>query len=172
MNRHGSIWLSNVRKILGNQADAEDVVQEAVRRLLSRKRTLPSEDQVRMYLNRVIGNTAIDAYHARRRELQKRVPLHETMCLTGADMDPHGKMEEREDLLRQERLLHLIREGLASLPFKQYEAVRMTMLDRDTPSIRDAGVVNGIPYSTLRHRTIQGLQKLRRYVNRRSRQSP
>jgi hypothetical protein len=33
-------------------------------------------------------------------------------------------------------------------------------------SIRDAGLVHGIPYSTLRHRTVQGLRRLRSYAKR------
>jgi len=166
MRQHGPKWLCFIRSILGNRADAEDVLQEAVRRLLARDRSLASEDQVRMYLGRVIGNAAIDLYHLRKRERLRRIPLHESMCLTTAESDPHGFMEQKETSLRQDRLIQLIREGLARLPVKQYEALRLTVLEPGATSIRDAGAVNGIPYSTLRHRTIQGLRMLRRFVRR------
>jgi RNA polymerase sigma factor (sigma-70 family) len=166
IHQYGPRWLCFVRSILGNRADAEDVLQEAVRRLLARSRPLHSEDQVRMYLGRVIGNAAIDLYHSRRRERVRRMPLHDGLCLTAAESDPHGYMEQAENSVRQDRLVQLVREGLGKLPVKQYEALRLTVLESGATSIRDAGAVNGIPYSTLRHRTIQGLRMLRRFVRR------
>lgn len=171
MDQHGSKWLCFIRSILGNRADAEDVLQESVRRLLARDRLLDSEDQVRMYLGRVIGNATIDLYHSRRRERQRRIPLQESMCLTAADTDPQGSMEQKENTVRRDQLIQLIREGLTRLPVKQYEALRLTVLEPGSTSIRDAGAVNGIPYSTLRHRTIQGLRMLRRFVRRTMRSS-
>jgi len=166
IHQYGPRWLCFVRSILGNRADAEDVLQEAVRRLLAHNRSLDSEDQVRMYLGRVIGNAAIDFYHSRKRERLKQIPLHESMCLTAADSDPLGSMERQETSIRQDRLMQLVREGLGRLPVKQYEALRLTVLEAGSTSIRDAGAANGIPYSTLRHRTIQGLRMLRRFVRR------
>jgi len=44
--------------------------------------------------------------------------------------------------------------------------LRMTMLDPGTVSIREAGAGNGIPYSTLRHRTMQGIHRLRLHLHR------
>jgi len=166
IHQYGPRWLCYVRGILGNWADAEDVLQEAVRRLLARSRSLHSEDQVRMYLGRVIGNAAIDLYHLRRRERLRRISLHEGLCLMAAESDPHGHMEQEENSVRQDRLMQLVREGLGRLPVKQYEALRLTVLESGATSIRDAGAANGIPYSTLRHRTIQGLRMLRRFVHR------
>lgn len=166
IHQYGPRWLCFVRSILGDRADAEDVLQEAVRRLLTRSRSLQSEDQVRMYLGRVIGNAAIDLYHSRRRERVRRIPLHEGLCLIAAESDPHGYMEQEENSIRQDRIMQLVREGLGKLPVKQYEALRLTVLESGATSIRDAGAVNGIPYSTLRHRTIQGLRMLRRFVRR------
>jgi RNA polymerase sigma factor (sigma-70 family) len=166
IHSHGHKWVSFARIILGNQADAEDVVQESVRPLLARNRDLLSEDEVRMYLNRVVGNTAIDMYNARKRDRMRRLPLREDKCPSQVSANPHRAFEDLEQSVERERMVALMREGLASLPVKQYEALRMTLLDSAGTSIRDAGVVNGIPYSTLRHRAVQGLRQLRRYIHR------
>jgi len=64
------------------------------------------------------------------------------------------------------RAASFLQEGLARLPFKQYEALRMTLLETGRISMRGAGVENGIPYSTLRHRSIQGIRRLRRHIHR------
>ncbi len=166
IDEHGPKWLCFIGRILRNRADAEDVLQESVRRLLARDRSLESEDEVRMYLSRVIGNATIDLYHARKRERGKRMPLQESMCSTAAESDPHGSMELKESSLRRERLMGLVEEGLTRLPVKEYEALRLTVLEPGGTSIRDAGALSGIPYSTLRHRTIKGLRMLRRFIRR------
>jgi DNA-directed RNA polymerase specialized sigma24 family protein len=121
-----------------------------------------------MYLSRVIGNAAIDLYHSRKREKEKRLPLDESMCLTALESDPHQSMEQKETSLRRNRMLQLIQEGLSSLPVKEYQALQMTMLSPGT-SIRYAGAHNGIPYSTLRSRTLKGLRTLRRFLRQRRR---
>jgi RNA polymerase sigma factor (sigma-70 family) len=168
LQQHGRKWLFFVQGLVRNRADAEDVIQDSVQRVLAAERNLDSEDQLRMYLTRVIGNTAIDLLHARSRERRRRVPLQETMCLTGPGEDPHGFAEQKENAARYAGTMQLVREGLSRLPLKQYEALLLTLLDPCPTSLRMACAENGIPYSTLRHRTIQGIRRLRRYVRRRA----
>jgi hypothetical protein len=69
-------------------------------------------------------------------------------------------------------LFVLLQEGLARLPVKQYEALRLTVMDPGLVSIRDAGVENDIPYSTLRHRSVKGLRRLRQFLHRAMRAAP
>jgi RNA polymerase sigma factor (sigma-70 family) len=169
MTDHGEKWRRFVSKMLRNPADAHDVMQEAVRRLLSTERCFDTEDDVRMYLARAIGNTAIEFYHHRTRERSRRMPLWEHLIASGDGVSPEEQIVERERAERRSQLLQVMREGLTRLPAKQYEALRMTMLDPGTVSIREAGAGNGIPYSTLRHRTLQGIQRLRLHLNRAAR---
>lgn len=164
--RHREKWLKIVLRIVGNPEDAEDVLQESIRRVLRRNLHFSSADEVRMYLSRTICNTAIETYHALRRERTRRLPLLEHTLAQPEDLTPHTSLERRERVRERERLLELLREGLAALPPKQYEAVRLTMLDPSSSSIREAGQERGIPYSTLRHRCLQGLRGLKRYLNR------
>jgi RNA polymerase sigma factor (sigma-70 family) len=166
MHLHGRKWRGYVFKIVRNHEDAEDVVQEAVRRVLARNRTFASTDDARMYLARAIGNTAIEYYHARKRERIRQCPLSECADLQSAATNPQERLVELETCAERNKIMDLLGEGLNRLPPKQYEALRLTVLDSGTSSIREAGVGNGIPYSTLRHRSVQGLRRLRSYIRR------
>jgi RNA polymerase sigma factor (sigma-70 family) len=172
MLRHGGKWLRFVRRVVQNHADAEDVLQEAALKMLLRDRHFQTPDHARMYLGRIISNTAIEMYHLRRRRRRQQSPLLEhRIAAFDAPVDGALFGEVDEDRLRA-RLLDLAKEGLARLPAKQVEAVRMTVMDPATPSIRNAGIELQIPYSTLRHRKVQGLRRLRRFLQRALRSAP
>jgi RNA polymerase sigma-70 factor, ECF subfamily len=166
LDHHGSKWLRFIAAILKNQADAEDVVQEAVRRVLARNLPLSSREQVRMYLGRAIGNAALELYNNRKRERRRQIPIEDQILLPAQMTGPYASIEESEQLLKRDKLLGRIQEGLAHLSIKQYEALRLTILESRGLSIRDIGMNNGIPYSTLRHRSKQGLRHLRKFLQR------
>jgi RNA polymerase sigma factor (sigma-70 family) len=166
LDHNAGKWLRFIMGILGNEADAQDVIQEAVRRVLARNQPLPSQEHVRMYLGRAIGNAALEFYNHRKRERMRHIPIRESLLTPDTAFGPHDCMEEKERAGERERLFHLIRKGLGRLPSKQHEALRLTILESRGLSIRDVGMTNGIPYSTLRHRSKQGLRRLRRYVER------
>jgi RNA polymerase sigma factor (sigma-70 family) len=165
MSRHGVKWYRFVLRMVGNQADAEDVLQEAAQRVLLCGHSLPSEDQVRMYLSRAICNLAIEAYKRRKRERTKQTQFIEDFCAPN-ETSPYLLLAEREECDERLRLLGIMHKGLSKLPVKQYEALRMTFLEPNDSSIRDCSQTTGIPYSTLRHRSMQGLRSLRRFIHR------
>jgi RNA polymerase sigma factor (sigma-70 family) len=166
IDQNNERWLRFILGILKNEADAEDVIQEAVRRVLVRNCPLTSEEQVRMYLGRAIGNAAFELYNNRKRERLRHIPIHESILLNACACSPDACMEEKEKSDRRDHLLSLLNDGLKRLPAKQHEALRMTILESSGLSIRDIGLTNGIPYSTLRHRNKQGLRRLRRFLER------
>ena len=157
-------WQRFIAAILKNDADAEDVVHNAVRRVLVRDKPFSSEEQVRMYLGRAIGNAAFERYKGMKRERLRQMPVDEKVLISAENTSPYDCMEQAERWTEKERLLGLVRQGLEHLPSKQYEALRLTILESRGSSIRDAGMNNGIPYSTLRHRSKQGLRSLRRFL--------
>lgn len=169
---HRDKWLRFVQRMVQNRADAEDVLQEAVMRLLARDLQFESPEHARMYLGRVICNTAIELYHQRRRQRRQHCPVHEQLLAASDSREPDRRLREREESATKARLLDLLGEGLARLPFKQYQALRLTVLGPEILSIRDAGAAHSIPYSTLRHRSLQGIRQLRRFLNRALRAAP
>ncbi len=156
-----------VRRILGTQEDAEDVLQEATRRVLAHGRCFISEEELKMYLGRAIFNCAIEFYHARRRARRREAMLrHYCRLPTVERADPHLLLEEVEAYNLRLRRLEVLEKALRRLSNKQYQAVRMTVMENAANSLRKACTLNGIPYSTLRHRSRQGLANLRRLVQR------
>ena len=172
IRQHGDKWIRFVVRIVGNQQDAEDVIQEAVRRVLIRNRPFRSLEEARMYLSRAISNTAFESYHCRRRERLRCLPLKEQALSASDSGSPQTMLESQEESDHVERLTTLLKEGLAHLPTKQYEALYLTLLEPGAASIRDAGAARGIPYSTLRHRSVQGLRRLKRFIRRALRSAP
>jgi len=172
MFRHRDKWLRFVRKMVQNEADAEDVLQDAVLRMLARDRKFQSSEQARMYLGRIISNTAIELYHSRRRNRRQHRPLYEQLLEATNHGEPERLLGEWEESHATARILGLLNEGLARLPVKQYEALRLTVMDPGIVSIRDAGIEHNIPYSTLRHRSVQGIRRLRRFLHRALRTAP
>jgi DNA-directed RNA polymerase specialized sigma24 family protein len=170
VHQNSGKWIRFILAILKNKEDAEDVLQEAIRRILTYNRPLPSQEQVKMYLSRIIGNTAFELYKNRKRERMKYMPIREYVFLSAGTRRQDAIIEEREQTAEKELLLHLLRCGLKHLPLKQYEALHLTILNSRGCSIRDAVAISGIPYSTLRHRSKQGLRTLRRFVERELRQ--
>lgn len=172
MLSYGHKWLSFVQRMVGNQADAEDVLQEAILKMLARGRQFQSPDQARMYLGRIICNTAIERYHMRRRNRRRQRPLQEHLFRLPIAAEAAFSISEGEEMKVRAQLSNLLQEGLARLPTKQYEALRLTIMDPEIISMRDAGVVHDIPYSTLRHRKLQGLRQLKRFLHRALRTAP
>jgi RNA polymerase sigma factor (sigma-70 family) len=162
LQRHGAKWFRFVLRVLGNEADAEDVLQEAVRRVLLRNRVLTTEEQVKRYLGRAIANTAIELYYSRKKDRTRHVAFQDNFGIYSRT--PHTVLEEGETCAEREFMIQTLNDALSRLPPKQYEAVRMTILEPGITSIRDAGALNGIAYSTLRHRSVQGLLRLRKSV--------
>ncbi len=168
---HRERWLRFAQRVVRDRQDAEDVLQEAALRMLSRARRFHSPDQARMYLGRIVSNLAIELYHSRRRSRCQYRSLHEQLHCVSYHGEPERLFLEREELIANVRVLGLLHEGLSQLPVKQYEAVRLTIMDPDVVSMRDAGLANNIPYSTLRHRSVQGIRRLRRFLSRALRNS-
>jgi RNA polymerase sigma-70 factor, ECF subfamily len=157
-------WLRFIAAILRNEADAEDVIQEAVRRVLARNLPFPSEEHVRRYLSRAIANSALALYKSRKHERRKLIPIQEHILMPAPIANPYVCIEEREISFERDRQLGMLQEGLTYLSAKQLEALQLTILESQGSSIRDIGMNNGIPYSTLRHRSQQGLRRLRKFL--------
>jgi RNA polymerase sigma factor (sigma-70 family) len=166
LEEHGEKWFRFALRVLGNHADAEDALQEGVRRVLSSNRSLLTEEQARKYLARAISNTAFEVYKQRKRQRARLAPFPGNMVLKGKADNPYACLEERENERVRERLLSALEEVLPRLPEREYEALWLTLLEPGVGSMRDACASHGIPYSTLRHRRIGGLRRLRRHLVR------
>ena len=78
-------------RLLGNEAAADDALQEAFYKLWNRHYVLASESDAAALLSRTVRNEAVDTLRQRKR--------HPQDSIEGRDL-PEDTAEEREDLLR------------------------------------------------------------------------
>ena len=171
LQRNSKKWMQLSNGILKNKDDAEEVLSEAVRRMLKRDRTFPSREHMQMYMNRVVNNTAMELYRRKKRERRHYAQIRDTVGSMSAEEQaesfrPDFIMEEEERYAEHENRLNLLRRGLEELPAHQYEAVRLTVLTSRGMTLRDVESASGIPRTTLRYRYQQGIKTLRKFITR------
>lgn len=132
---------------VGSKADAEDLVHEAVKRLLEANISYIKRDSIRMYLFRIVYNLCKDFYLDGRNIRQ----------LTEVDDEiPDTFMEDDLDLEEVERLNCL----LENLPEREAEVVRMNVMDE--LSFVEISQILSTPASTVKSRFKAGMDKLRK----------
>ena len=171
LHRNSPKWLRISSAILRNKEDAEDILSEAVRRMLKKRRTFLSQEQMQLYMGRIVSNTALEMYKRRKRERRQYAPVlesHIKKTVAAADefFRPDLIMEEEERYIEHECRLRILRRGLEELPAHQYEAIRLTVLSNSDRTLRDAESLSGIPRTTIRYRCLQGIRTLRKHMAR------
>ena len=177
LHRNSPKWMKISRAILKNREDAEDVISEAVRRILRRDRSFPSHEHIRKYMGRVVNNTALELYNRRKRERRQYTQILENIMTKSAEeqadaLRPDFIMEEEERYAEQEGRMTLLRRGLEELPAHQYEAIRLIAFSNNGSTFREAESASGIPRATLRYRYMQGMRALRKYMARERKKHP
>ncbi|MCM1518592.1 MAG: RNA polymerase sigma factor [Pseudoflavonifractor sp.] len=132
---------------IGSKADAEDVVHEAVKRILEADISKIKRDSIRMYLFRIVYNLCKDFYISDRNNR----PLFEV-----DNEIPDTSKEDELDMEEIERLNNL----LDNLPEREVEVVRMNVIDE--LSFVEISQILSTPASTVKSRFKSGMDKLRK----------
>lgn len=132
---------------IGNQADAEDVVHEAIRRILETDVSKIKKDCLKMYLFRTVYNLCQDYVMV----LQELRPMREE---DNEIEDPACDEDmEYEEIERLNNLLDL-------LPEREAEVIRMNVMDE--LSFVEISQILSTPPSTIKSRFKSGMEKLRK----------
>lgn len=131
---------------IGSKADAEDVVHEAVRRILETDISKIKQESIRMYLFRIVYNLCKDFY----------LTGQSVRPLTDADDEIPDTSNDDLDLEEIERLKSL----LGNLPEREAEVVRMNVIDE--LSFVEISQILSTPASTVKSRFKSGMDKLRK----------
>lgn len=132
---------------IGSKTDAEDVVHEAVRRFLETDISKIKQENIRMYLFRIVYNLCKDFY----------LTGQTVRPLTDADDEiPDTSNDDDLDLEEIERLKSL----LSNLPEREAGVVRMNVIDE--LSFVEISQILSTPASTVKSRFKSGMGKLRK----------
>jgi len=177
LHRNSPKWVMLGRAILKNREDAEDVLSEAVYRMLRRGLSFPSQKHMLLYMGRVVRNTALEFYSLKKRKRRQYAQILENIITKSAEEQaeafrPDLIMEEEECYYENENRLTLLRRGIQELPANQYEAIRLIAFGNDGSTFRDAETASGIPRATLRYRYMLGMKALRKYMAREGTKPP
>jgi RNA polymerase sigma-70 factor (ECF subfamily) len=146
-------------RLLGNEADALDAVQDGFVKALTHLNSFQGRSTFKTWLLRVVSNAALDLGRQRGRREALSLDVYQTNEQENTQplvLEDPGQGLERADLRR------LLNEALATLP----EAQRQTfVLHADAEmSYRDVAEVLGISIGTVMSRLYYARQKLRAYL--------
>ena len=151
-SRHLPVMLGLARRILGNAADAEDVVQEAMLRVWTHAPRWQPLALLRTWLTRVVVNLCLD---------RKRRAPWVALEAAGEIVDPALSASEKAERDERERL---VAAAIAELPARQRAAIMLTygdgMSNAQVAEILDTSV------SAVETLLIRGKQNLRARLSR------
>ncbi len=164
-DRFAPILLALARRILGNHADAEEVLQEVFIQVWNRgERYDPARSSVSTWLVLIGRSRAIDRLRGRRVVERTRDAVTEAAPAAGA---LHTSPEALENVWNQERHERVRRE-LAVLPPEQREVLEMAFYGGLTQS--EIAAKAGLPLGTVKTRTLLAMKKLRHALREEIRQ--
>ena len=135
---------------LGDMSKAEDVVHEAVLRLLDHPPSLFKPGSLKSYLYRIVYNLCQDSIREDSRQI--RLPIESV----------ENREEESEEVLDMKEAQRISR-LLENIPTKESEIIRMSVVD--DLSFAEISRITKIPESTVKYRYKCGISKLRELLS-------
>ncbi len=161
-DRYASIVLGISLKVIGDQALAEDVLQETFWRLWQSASTYQAErGSFTGWLFRIARNLAIDAYRRRNIRPQAMPGLDGNESVLEQAPDPDVNVVEQVQSVIQNRQ---VRNALTSLPNVQRQVIEMAYFYGMTR--QEIAEATGEALGTIHTRARLALQKLREELNR------
>lgn len=136
---------------IGNQSDAEDIVHEAVRKLLEKDISKIMQGNIKMYLFRIVYNLCHDFYLS-------------NSYIRPLSNDDENIPDVPQDDIPDQKEIERLNKLLAHLPEHVAEIIRMSTMDE--LSFVEISQILAIPVSTVKSRFKSGMCKLKiQYLN-------
>ena len=144
-------------KIIKNQHDAEDAVQQAFLRIMDHMGDIDENEvgKTRSYLSIVARNMAIDIYRKKKREMAHTVSFDEHELFIE---DPAGQDFEDVEIEEDHGLEEALARALKKLPIKYADVVRLTY--GHGLSSEKVGEILNISADNVRQRLVRARKKL------------
>jgi RNA polymerase sigma-70 factor, ECF subfamily len=160
---YGGRLLSVARRLLGNDADAQDAVQDAFVRAFKAIHTFEARARLYTWLHRIVVNTALMKLRERRRRPTESIDE----LLPDFRSDGHQAVASREwsdALLERKETGAIVREAIARLPDQYREVLVLRDIeDRDTA---EAAELLGTTPNAVKVRLHRARQALRTLLDR------
>jgi RNA polymerase sigma-70 factor, ECF subfamily len=153
-DRHGGAAYSLAYRIVGKQAAAEDVVQEALLSIWrSRRRYDPTRGSVRTWILGIVHNRAVDGL--------RRSSVHERRRESLDVVEERFEARERTDVeVARREEARSVRGALGTLPTEQRQTIELAYFGGFTQS--QIAELMDEPVGTVKGRMRLGLDKMRR----------
>ena len=159
--RYGARMVATAKRLLGNEEDARDAVQEAMLSAFKAVRRFQGESQIGTWLHRIVVNAALMRLRTRKRKpeasIEDLLPTYQS--------DGHRLMVQNDlfpdEALERAQLLTLLRECAAELP-EGYRQVYM-LRDVEELSSEEVALAMGLTPNAVKirlHRARQALMTL------------
>jgi len=149
-------WKRYALSITRNEADADDVVQDAIANTLRRSPELDSEIRVHHYVRRAIRNTALSLIQRRGRIDADTEP--DTM--EGVESTALEIMVEGEDEVAKRRLTLLLQRKMDELRDEHREVIEYLVLRTPRMKLREVAELQGVTTPTVHYRLQTALKTL------------
>lgn len=152
-----------VKRLVGNETDAEDITQEVFLKALHSLHTFREESSLQTWLFRIATNLCRDAHRRRQRE-KGWLPLWRH---TGSADSPDEECaieipdyrNDPEKLLLHEELSNLLKQAIDRLPLVMREV--LVLHDMESLSYEEIAHALGIPLGTVKSRLFHARARLR-----------
>jgi RNA polymerase sigma-70 factor (ECF subfamily) len=140
---------------VGNEADAEDVLQNVYLKVLEGKAKFDGKSSFKTWLFSVIRFTAIDALR-RQKVRQTKMELIGKEAFAGIEADTEPEQSEEPDMQK-------FKAALDTLPERQHEVLLLVFYHEN--SIAEAALIMGVSLGTARTHYERGKDALRRILS-------
>ena len=145
--------LTLAKGLLGEQAEAEDVVHDAFVTFARLAKDFQLTGSLRGYLATCVSNLARDKIRAMKRQIETPDAADPTMSSSD---NPEKHTAEKEELMR-------LKQAMRQIPYEQREAVILHL--KGGMKFREIAQLQGVSLSTTHGRYRYGMDKLRSLLN-------
>lgn len=148
-------WKRYALKLTRNDADADDVVQDAIANTLRLAPDLDNETRVHHYVRRAIRNTALSLIDKRRRFARE-----DAERVAGETSSALEIMLDTENELARRRLTRLLNRKLTELRDEHREVIEHLVLRTPRMKLREVAELQGVTTPTVHYRLQTALKTL------------
>jgi RNA polymerase sigma-70 factor (ECF subfamily) len=152
-----------VKRLVGNETDAEDITQEVFLKALNSLHRFREESSLQTWLFRIATNLCRDAHRRRQREKGWlslwRQTDEQSDAEEGGYVDPPDDRFNPEKLLLREELSNMLNKAIGQLPLAMREV--FVLHDMEQMPYEEIAQALGVPLGTVKSRLFHARARLR-----------